>query len=304
MELYDTFSTIFDFLRMILMFHYELFYALYRLFVPVELKNLKGEIVLITGAGGGIGRQLTLEYVKQGCKVICVDIDEKNNALSVKQGNAITTASTIGYKCDITNRDEVLALAEKVKKDVGNVSVLINNAGIMPTRSILQHTHEVIQKVMDINLMSHFWTLEAFLPSMYEKKQGTVIALSSVLGIFGMPNTVPYSASKFAVRGYMEALLSEIIDYRPDAKIQCLTVCPSWVNTNLIHTVKMKFPKLFPALSPKYVANQIVQAHRRGQREITIPWFYAGILHMLRLFPYKCVEVLRQFVDGKVECDL
>lgn len=117
---------------------------------------------------------------------------------------------------------------------------------------------------------------------MYEQKRGTIIATSSLLGMMGFPNTVPYSASKFAVRGYMEALLSEIIDYRPDAKIQCLTVCPSWVATNLVHTVKMKFPKAFPALSPKYVAEQIVLAHRRGQREITVPWFYSGFVHALR----------------------
>lgn len=117
---------------------------------------------------------------------------------------------------------------------------------------------------------------------MYEKKSGTIIATSSVLGIISVPNTVPYCASKYAVRGYMEALLSEIIDYRPDTKIQCLTVCPSWVDTNLIHTVKVKFPKLFPAMSPKYVAEQVVLAHRRGQREMTVPWFYSGILHTLR----------------------
>ncbi|XP_063701471.1 short-chain dehydrogenase/reductase family 16C member 6-like [Culicoides brevitarsis] len=296
--------TILDFLRMVVMFNYHLLYATFRLFVPVEPKSLKGEIVLITGAGGGIGRQLALQYAKQGCKVVCLDIDEKNNEKTVKEANSVVQKSAVGYKCDITSREEVLAIAERVKKEVGCVTVLVNNAGIMPTRSLLQHTHEVVRKVMDINLMSHFWALEAFLPAMYEAKRGTIVSTSSLLGLMGMPNTVPYTASKFAVRGYMEALLSEILDLHPDADIQMLTVCPSWVDTNLVHTVKMRFPNLFRALSPKYVAEQVVLAHRRGQREITVPWFYSGIIHFLRLMPYKCNEVVRRFLDGKVECDL
>lgn len=117
---------------------------------------------------------------------------------------------------------------------------------------------------------------------MYEKNCGQIIGISSLLGHQGFPNVVPYCTSKFAVRGLMEALFSEIIDLHPSAKINCLTVCPSWVNTDLVKTVKMKFPKLFRPLLPRDVADVIVLAHRRGQREITIPWFYIGFIHTLR----------------------
>lgn len=86
-----------------------------------------------------------------------MDIDDKNNNKTVKEANSIVQKSAVGYKCDITSRDDVLEMATRAKKEVGDVTVLVNNAGIMPTRSLLQHTHEVVQKVMDVNLMSHFW---------------------------------------------------------------------------------------------------------------------------------------------------
>lgn len=75
-------------------------------------------------------------------------------------------SSNVLHRCDVTSREDVLAMAERVKKEVGNVSVLINNAGIMPTRSLLQHTHEVVQKVMDVNLMSHFWVRSSCLTNL------------------------------------------------------------------------------------------------------------------------------------------
>lgn len=134
-------------------------------------------------------------------------------------------------RCDVSNREEVFKVAEKVREEVGHVTILINNAGIMPCRTIMNYTPEEIKRIFDINVLAHFWvsffekiavpieipfvllllfgclrlislqTTQAFLPSMIQRNHGHIVALSSMAGFIGLANLVPYCASKFAVRG-------------------------------------------------------------------------------------------------------
>lgn len=110
----------------------------------------------------------------------------------------------------MTNRDDVLELAKKILNDVGHVSVIVNNAGIMPSHSILNHNGQEIRKLFDVNILAHVWVLQAFLPHMLSKRRGHIVAISSMAGICGLTNLVPYCATKFAVRGLMEALFEEL----------------------------------------------------------------------------------------------
>jgi short-subunit dehydrogenase len=88
--------------------------------------------------------------------------------------------------------------------------VLINNAGIMPQHEMLKHTEAEIRKVFEINTVAHCWMFQAFLPKMIEKNHGHIVALSSMAGLVGFKNLVPYCGSKFAVRGMMEAMAEEL----------------------------------------------------------------------------------------------
>lgn len=103
-----------------------------------------------------------------------------------------------------------MALAERVKDEVGPVSVLVNNVGIMPTHPLPQQSAEEIQRVFDVNVFSQFWTIQAFLDQMKEQGRGHIICLSSIAGLVGLANLVPYCATKYAVRGMMEALHEEL----------------------------------------------------------------------------------------------
>uniref|UniRef100_A0A336LVA3 Short-chain dehydrogenase/reductase 3 n=1 Tax=Culicoides sonorensis TaxID=179676 RepID=A0A336LVA3_CULSO len=303
-RLYALLVLIAECLVFVVKFNYEILAAIYRLIIRPELKDLTGETVLITGAGHGIGKELAHLYNAQGCKVVCLDINEKNNAQTVKELNSRRPRSAFQYKCDVSNRDEVLAVAKKIQMEVGDVTVLVNNAGIMPTHPIEQHTSEEIRKIMDINVMAHFWMLEAFLPSMYEKKRGHIIALASIAGVVGLTNLVPYCASKFAVRGMMEALQTEIRDTKPDCDINTTIVCPYMVDTGLCKKPKVRFPSLLGLLQPKEVAEQIVLAHRKNLKEFTIPRHLMYLNHFLRPLPYKCAIVFKEFMDSGVESDL
>lgn len=114
------------------------------------------------------------------------------------------------YSCDVTDREAVLKLADQIKREIGPISVLVNNAGIMPTKRFEDQTVDDIRRTFEINVFAHFWTLEAFLPHMKEQNRGHIIATCSMTGMVGMPNLVPYSGSKFAVRGIMEGLRFEL----------------------------------------------------------------------------------------------
>lgn len=113
-------------------------------------------------------------------------------------------------RVDVTSREKVLEAGSKVLKEVGAVTILVNNAGIMPQHDFLKHTENEIRKIIDINLVAHFWMFQAFLPKMIENNRGHIVALSSMAGLMGFQNLVPYCGSKFAVRGVQEAMAEEL----------------------------------------------------------------------------------------------
>lgn len=115
----------------------------------------------------------------------------------------------------MTSREKVLETGNKVLSEIGDVTILVNNAGIMPQCLMLSHSEEIIRKMYDINVLAHHWTFEAFLPRMMEKNRGHIVGISSIAGIIGFENIVPYCGSKFAVKGTMESLREEL---RKDGK--------------------------------------------------------------------------------------
>lgn len=279
--------------------------GIYRLFVPVEEKSVAGEIVLVTGAGHGIGREIALKYASLGATVVCWDLNEEGNDETVNEIKKLGATKAYSYKCDVSNREEVFQVADEVKKEVGNVTILINNAGIMPTRNLLDHTPEDIKRIFDINVMAHFWTLQAFLPSMIQRNYGHVVALSSIAGVFGLANLVPYCASKFAVRGLMEALHEELRISNKDkaSNINFTTIYPYMVNTGLCKKPKIRFTSLMAIISPKDAAAEIVKAQRRNYAELSIPSFWVYLNAFYRCAPATCLRSTIDFLDAGVEAD-
>lgn len=295
---------ILDFLVVFMKIIIELLTSTVKLFISDEQKDVSGEIVLITGAGHGIGRQLTLQYAELGSTVVCIDINENNNAETAREANLLNKGNVYCYKCDITNRDEVLSLGKKVLTEVGYVSILVNNAGIMPSHSIEQHTPEEIRKLFDVNVLAHFWVLEAFLPHMKAKSRGHIVAISSIAGVVGLSNLVPYCATKFAVRGLMEALSEELREAGMFNMIRTTTIYPYMVNTGLCKRPKVKFPSILGLLDPKYVATSIIAAQKSNLREATVPRALLGINAFFRILPLNCALLLKDYIDSGVGSDL
>lgn len=110
--------------------------------------------------------------------------------------NEIRTLISFNRSVDVTNREKVLETGSRVLQEVGDVTILINNAGIMPQHEMLKHSEAEIKKVYGINVFAHHWMLEAFLPKMIEKNHGHIVAMSSIAGLVGLNNLTPYCGSK------------------------------------------------------------------------------------------------------------
>ncbi|KAF5300241.1 hypothetical protein FQR65_LT09195 [Abscondita terminalis] len=277
--------------------------AAYRLVFPVTKKSVKNEVVLITGAGHGIGRELALQYASEGATVVCWDINSSGLKETLTEIEQLGYVQAHSYICNVAKREEVMKIAELVQQEVGDVTILINNAGIMPTHPFLEHTPQEIENIININVMAHFWTLQAFLPYMMEHNRGHIVALSSIAGLVGQRNLVPYSASKFAVRGMMECLHLELRS-KPNNKIRFTTIFPYMVNTGLCKKPVIRFPSLMPLLNPKEVAQFIIDAQRRNVIETTIPTYLLSLGYYTRLFPFNAAKLLLDFLNAYLNSDL
>ncbi|KFM82921.1 Short-chain dehydrogenase/reductase family 16C member 6, partial [Stegodyphus mimosarum] len=154
-------------------------------------RDLKGETMLITGGGRGIGRLLGIKAAECGAKVVLWDIDEKTVKQTADEIKQIGGDAS-WYVCDITSEGDVNRTAKRVQAEIGDVSILVNNAGVMQNVPFLQLSSEKIVQTFKVNALAHFWTIRAFLPRMEEKNQGHIVGISSCAGLMGHVNQSDY----------------------------------------------------------------------------------------------------------------
>ncbi len=135
---------------------WQILQSIVGLVLPGRPKSVEGEIVLITGAGSGLGRSLSIAFASLGATVICCDVNEEANDQTVKDIKGIL-GDARGYVFDCSDREEVYAVAEKIKREVGEVSILINNAGIVSGKKFLNTPDSLIKKTFEVNTIAHFW---------------------------------------------------------------------------------------------------------------------------------------------------
>ncbi|KAG8232910.1 hypothetical protein J437_LFUL011018 [Ladona fulva] len=211
----------------------SVFNSICSLFFKKPKRDMEKEIVLVTGAGRGLGRGMAIEFARLGATVVCWDINESGNKETAELASKYSRrkGAVRAYRCDVSNREEVLSVAEKVKEEVGDVTLLVNNAGIITAGRLETYKPEDIQRVVNVNFVSHFWTIEAFLPDMKTKNYGQIVCMSSMAALQPSEYMVPYSATKYAVTGLMDTLEEELLSSEYD-NIQVTTVHPYFANSN------------------------------------------------------------------------
>lgn len=245
------------------------------------------DIVLVTGGSGGLGSEIIL-LLQPKCKVVSLDIylpaDDKR------------IEGVHYYQCDVGNKTDVFEAHEKIKQEVGIVTVLINNAGITSGKKLVDMTCEEIDKIISVNLCSSFYTIKAFLPDMLSIKRGYIVTIGSTLGYMSPAHLSVYGATKAGLIALHESLTYELGSPAfSSSGIKTLLICPGQMTTNMFKTVATPSKLLAPELDAKSVANKLVAAIALGQRgEIKIP-LYGTVLPIFRALPWPLVAVFRQF---------
>jgi all-trans-retinol dehydrogenase (NAD+) len=237
-------------------------------FLPKKRKSVSGDIVFITGAGSGIGRLMAYGLGKKGAHIICTDIDAntvEETAATIRKCGGMATS----YRLDVTDREAVYKLAEQIKRDIGEVTILINNAGIVTGKKFHECPDNLMIKTVDVNAISHFWTLKAFLGPMIEKNAGHIVSIASIAGFGGSPGLVDYCASKFAAVGLMESLSLELLTTANNVKTS--VVCPWFIKTGMFEGTVSYSPITLPMLEPDWVADKIIDGILCDEAYIILP---------------------------------
>ncbi|XP_064409747.1 epidermal retinol dehydrogenase 2-like [Latimeria chalumnae] len=273
-------------LKVLILSIYYLLEAFVLLFIPVRKKNVTGEIILITGAGSGIGRLIAVEFGRLGAMLVLWDINQDGNletARLAKQNGAVQVHT---YLCDCSKRTEIYRVADQVKKEVGDVSILVNNAGIVTGKKFIDAADNLIEKTMEVNVMAHFWTSKAFLPAMMASNHGHLVSISSSAGVIGVNGLADYCASKFAAIGFAESVGLEMLDLGKDG-IRTTIVCPYFINTGMFDGCSTKWPNFLPILEPEYASRKIVDAILREQVILVMPRGLYVIFGLKNIMPVK-----------------
>jgi all-trans-retinol dehydrogenase (NAD+) len=245
------------------------------------MDSLEGRRVLITGAGSGIGRLVALRMARLGAELILWDLDAE--ALEAVTGEIrALPASAEPYICDLSDRRSIAEAAHLTLARHGSVEILVNNAGVVGGKPLLELTDEGIERTFAVNIQAHFRTVRAFLPSMIERGEGHVVTIASSGGLIGTARLTDYCATKFAAVGFDEAMRIEF--RRMGYPVRTTVVCPYYVATGMFAGVKTRFSWLLPILDPEYVADRIVKAIRKRRRRLIMPRF-VYVVYPIRLLP-------------------
>ncbi|KRE85041.1 SDR family oxidoreductase [Arthrobacter sp. Soil764] len=245
---------------------------------------LSGATLLITGGGSGLGRRLALGAARRGSRVVIWDLDAARGA-AVRDEIRAAGGFAEAHIVDVTDREAVKAAAGVA----GPVDVLVNNAGVVSGRPLLEATDEAIERTMNVNVMALYWVTRAFLGGMANRRRGTVVTIASAAGLVGVARQTDYSASKFAAFGFNESLRAELRAGRTG--VNTLVVCPYYIDTGMFDGVRTRWPLLLPILQEEQVATRTLDAIEAGRRKLVLPPI-VNLLPALRILPVKVFDGL------------
>ncbi|KAK3775488.1 hypothetical protein RRG08_027243 [Elysia crispata] len=261
--------------------------ALVRVFVPPAKKSIHGKVVLVTGAGRGIGREIAMELTKHGAVLALWDVNTEGNeetARMVTEAGCKALADTV----DVTSSTSIAEGASKIRKALGEVDILINNAGVVNCAELLDLTEKAIRRVYEVNILAQYWTIREFLPSMIERKSGHIVNVSSLSSAQGQRMFTDYGASKAAVCNFTEGLRREL-EYRNRGFVKVTLVVPRFTDTGMLRTGE--FPKS-QTLMPQQVSEAIVDGLLRNYTSVYIPPSTTMLLRISALLPSTTVDYL------------
>jgi short-subunit dehydrogenase len=253
------------------------------------MKTLDDKMVVITGAGSGIGRALALNLAARGSLLALSDVDEVGLAETVAQARAAGAAAVRSDRLDVADRAAFAAYATAVAEDFGRVNVVINNAGVALAGDLVDLTYEDMDWIVGINFWGVVHGTKEFLPHVIASGDGHIVNLSSLFGLISMPGQSAYNATKYAVRGFSESLREELL--MAGHPVGVTVVHPGGIRTAIARNARVSwredhdsFARMFDEqlarMSPERAAEIILRGVLRGKPRVLVG-LDAHLLHQL-----------------------
>ena len=222
--------------------------------------NPEDEVCVITGGSGGIGSEVVRNLARTGMRIAIID-------LSPPPADLKAYRNVHFYESDITKPENVDEVAQRIKNDLGTVSILLNNAGVGQTFDILSVSNSYLEKVFHINLISHWYTVKAFLPGMIAAKKGHILSIASMASYVAVAGMVDYCVTKAGVMSFHEGLNQELKHRYNASFIKTTAIHPYWVSTKMFFDIGKDSlnPIKAPTMTPEYAGRETAKAVLKGK---------------------------------------
>ena len=242
---------------------------------------LPGRVVVITGAGRGIGLTTARKLLDRGAKVALGDIDA-----DLARQAAAGHINAVGLAVDVTDRASFARFLEEAERALGPADVLVNNAGIMPIGALLSEPDDVTRRQVDVNLHGVINGMKLAMPGMVRRGRGHVINIGSAASMVGLAGEAVYCATKHAVLGLTEGARTEMLG----TGVELSVVMPNLANTQL--GSGMSTARGSKLLTPEQVADRIVACIERPRFEVPVPADLGVQLKVRRLLPVRVRDAI------------
>ncbi|KAI0900996.1 NAD(P)-binding protein [Annulohypoxylon nitens] len=245
--------------------------------------DLSEEVIVITGGASGLGLLIAEVYGMRGATVAVLDVAD----LESTDARGITY-----YKCDVRDKAQIARVAAEIERDLGTPTVLINNAGVVIGKKLLDLELDEVEKSITTNLLAHFYTIKTFLPGMIRNETGgTIVTVSSVIGHLGAARLADYAAAKAGVTALHKSLAAELQEY---PEIKTILVTPGQLSTPLFYGVKTPNTFIAPVVEPIEVAKEVIKAIDLGLSDhIGMP-LYARWIDWYNVLPVGLQKIARK----------
>ena len=193
------------------------------------MKLLENKTAIITGASRGIGRAIAKLFADHGANIAFTSLKKDDNVVSLEKELSTLGVKAVGYVSDASDFEDSSSLAEKVMNDFGSIDVLVNNAGITKDNLLMRMSEDDFNAVMKVNMNSVFNLTKACLRPMLKQRSGSIINMSSVVGVKGNAGQSNYSASKAAINGFTKSTALEL----GSRNIRCNSIAPGFIETEM-----------------------------------------------------------------------
>jgi len=267
--------------------------------------SIKDKVVLITGASSGFGKDAARLFAKEGCKVVLAArrLDRLQTLAAEIQSAG---GEALAIPVDVAERAEIEVMVQTALDLYGRIDILFNNAGFGSVNWLEKFDPERnIETLIRVNLIGTMLVTRAVLPHMLKRREGHIINMASVGGLIAAPTITTYSASKFGVRAFTDALRREVSPF--DIHVSGIYPGPATTEfgQRLERTRSRETIKRFkyPHLTSEYVASRVVDVAKRPRRTLVIPWWFRIITTLDTLFPVAVDWILYFFVRKNHDLD-